>query len=178
MPAAPVLRASKPRAALQAPFCGAPERSCRGPRGRFRGPSYQNTPLEWSRAAPTTSPAPELHDTTARSNISDTIFYSCGLCHRGSRTRRSPYPYAVRVRLPKIILNMVSSVERCGLPLPQGEEDHPSALCTACSFRTEYILAHTTRLSPQSDDEEARGTKPRSLPAVSVLMPTVGDCLV
>ena len=94
------------------------------------------------------------------------------------RTRRSPYPYAVRVRLPKIILNMVSSVERCGLPLPQGEEDHPSALCTACSFRTEYILAHTTRLSPQSDDEEARGTKPRSLPAVSVLMPTVGDCLV
>ena len=47
------------------------ERSCRGPRGRFRGPSYQNTPLEWSRAAPTTSPTPELHDTTARSNISD-----------------------------------------------------------------------------------------------------------
>ena len=51
---------------------GAPERSCRGPRGRFRGPSYQNTPLEWSRAPPTTPPAPELHDTTACLKISDT----------------------------------------------------------------------------------------------------------
>ena len=39
---------------------------------RFRGPSYQNTPLEWSRAAPTTPSAPELHDTTACLNISDT----------------------------------------------------------------------------------------------------------
>ena len=40
---------------------------------------------------------PEVHDTTACSNISDRSIYSCGLCHRVSRALSAlgPAPHAV-----------------------------------------------------------------------------------
>ena len=76
------------------PPCPArPARGCRLPRGRnrvFKGNQANCAPKMVLSGSHDLLKTPEVHDTTACSNISDTSIYSCGLCHRVRQVMSRP----------------------------------------------------------------------------------------